>query len=177
MSSGRSDAIRSALSGAAAGAVGTAAMDLVLFTRYRRGGGTQKVLAWETAEGVDTWEKASGPGRVGQLMLRFLSGREPPDRWARPTTDLVHWMTGIGWGAQFGLLNNRSRRYQWEGALLLGPTAWLTSYIVLPLAKVYKPIWEYDAKTLAQDLSAHMVYGAVAAATFAGFTRSTRRPS
>ena len=24
---------------------------------------------------------------------------------------------------------------------------------------VYKPIWEYDAKTLAEDLTAHLAYG------------------
>jgi hypothetical protein len=27
-------------------------------------------------------------------------------------------------------------------------------------AGLYKPIWEYDAKTLAVDLSAHLAYGA-----------------
>jgi hypothetical protein len=34
------------------------------------------------------------------------------------------------------------------------------------LAKLYKPIWEYDAKTLAKDLSAHFAYGLGTAATF-----------
>lgn len=36
---------------------------------------------------------------------------------------------------------------------------WTADYIVLPLAKVYKPMWEYDVPTLAKDLSAHLVYG------------------
>jgi hypothetical protein len=31
--------------------------------------------------------------------------------------------------------------------------------VILPASKRYKPIWEYDAKTLANDLSAHLVYG------------------
>jgi len=31
--------------------------------------------------------------------------------------------------------------------------------VVLPAAKLYKPIWKYDAKTLAKDLSGHLVYG------------------
>jgi hypothetical protein len=35
--------------GAIAGAVGTAAMDLVWFFRYRRGGGHEGLFAWETA--------------------------------------------------------------------------------------------------------------------------------
>jgi hypothetical protein len=33
------------------------------------------------------------------------------------------------------------------------------SYVILPAAKLYKPIWDYDAKTLAADLRAHLVYG------------------
>jgi hypothetical protein len=34
------------------------------------------------------------------------------------------------------------------------------------LAKLYEPIWKYDAKTLANDLSAHLVYGLVTAAAW-----------
>jgi len=42
---------------------------------------------------------------------------------------------------------------------LLGGMVWLASYITLPIAGVYKPIWSYDLKTLWDDLSAHLVYG------------------
>jgi hypothetical protein len=31
--------------------------------------------------------------------------------------------------------------------------------VILPAAKLYDPIWKYDRKTLANDLSAHLVYG------------------
>jgi hypothetical protein len=31
--------------------------------------------------------------------------------------------------------------------------------VILPAAKLYQPIWKYDLKTLANDLSAHLVYG------------------
>jgi hypothetical protein len=37
---------------------------------------------------------------------------------------------------------------------------------VLPLAKVYKPIWEYDRATLAKDYSAHVVFGVATATTY-----------
>jgi hypothetical protein len=37
---------------------------------------------------------------------------------------------------------------------------WGTGYAVLPEGGLYKPIWEYDAKTLADDLGAHLAYGA-----------------
>lgn len=116
------------------------------------------------------------PGASGRSLSNSSRAESSPDRWARSTTNVVHWMTGIAWGAQFGLVNGPSRRHWWEHALLFGPTVWLASYVVLPLAMVYKPIWQYDAKTLAKDLSAHLAYGAVAAATFAALTSPMRRP-
>ncbi|HZA82419.1 MAG TPA: hypothetical protein VFC13_13265 [Actinomycetes bacterium] len=35
--------------------------------------------------------------------------------------------------------------------------------MLLPLAGLYRPIWEYDAKVLAKDLGDHLVYGLGAA--------------
>ena len=37
---------------------------------------------------------------------------------------------------------------------------------MLPAAKLYEPIWKYDVKTLANDLSAHLVYGLATAAAY-----------
>jgi hypothetical protein len=39
----------------------------------------------------------------------------------------------------------------------LGTTVWLASFVLLGLAKVYKPIWRYRAATLGKGFSAHMV--------------------
>ncbi|HEX3613213.1 MAG TPA: hypothetical protein VHU88_16105 [Sporichthyaceae bacterium] len=58
----------------------------------------------------------------------------------------------------------------WLRAAALGPTAWLGSYALLPLAKVYQPIWKYDARTLGKDLSAHLVFGAATGTAFAALT-------
>jgi hypothetical protein len=41
----------------------------------------------------------------------------------------------------------------------------------MPEAGLYKPIWEYDAKTLAWDLSGHLAYGAGTGAAFLSFTK------
>jgi hypothetical protein len=49
--------------------------------------------------------------------------------------------------------------------LPFGATVWASDYVILPAAKLYEPIWHYDAKTLANDLSAHLVYGLATAAT------------
>ena len=38
--------------------------------------------------------------------------------------------------------------------------------MALPAAGLYKPIWQYDAKTLAWDLGAHLAYGAGTGTTF-----------
>ena len=51
---------------------------------------------------------------------------------------------------------------------------WATSYVVLPAAKLYKPIWEYDLPTLGKDLSAHLVYGLTTAAAFKAVSSSKR---
>jgi hypothetical protein len=157
--------------GAVAGALGTAAMDLVWFARYKRAGGQQSLLAWETAEGVDTWNDASPPGQLGKRLAEAVLQRELPDQWARTMTNVVHWATGLSWGALYGIIAGSTRDRRSVYGVAFGPFVWLAGYVILPLAKVYKPMWEYDAKTLAQDLSAHVVYGATTGAAFAILTR------
>ena len=95
--------VRGAVSGLVAGAVGTAAMDGLWYRRHRRGGGTQAPLEWEFSAGTKSWDEVSTPGQVGHLVLRRLVGADVPDRWARTTQNVVHWATGMGWGAQLGL--------------------------------------------------------------------------
>ena len=160
--------------GAVAGAVGTAAMDLFLYRRYRGEGGKEPLGRWELAAGVTSWDEASAPGRLGQKVERLVTGSSPPDSWARTTTNVVHWATGIGWGVQYGALAGTTSRHPWLRALALGPAVWLAGYAVLPLAQVYKPIWEYDARTLGKDLSAHLVFGAATSAVFAALTTRER---
>jgi hypothetical protein len=160
-----------AVRGAISGAVGLAAMDLLLYSRYRRGGGKDPFLRWEFAGAVMGWADASAPGRLGQQVERIVTGRQPPERWARTTTNVVHWATGIGWAAQYGVLAGRASSHTVLRALALGPVVWLSGYVILPLAGVYKPIWEYDARTLADDLSAHLVFGVTTSATYAALTR------
>ena len=118
--------VRHLAAGAVAGAVGTVAMDLLLYQRYRRDGGKDSLQRWEFAAGVTTWEEASAPGQVGQKLERLVTRRPPPDSWARTTTNLVHWATGIGWGIQYGVLAGRTSRHPVVRALALGPVAWLT---------------------------------------------------
>ncbi|MEU7095548.1 hypothetical protein [Kitasatospora aureofaciens] len=43
---------------------------------------------------------------------------------------------------------------------------WLSGYVVLPIAGLHKPIWTYDAKTLGDDLTAHLAYGVGTSSAF-----------
>jgi hypothetical protein len=147
-------------------------MDAVWYLRHRRDGGTDGVWRWETAQAVTTWEQASAPGQLGRKVLRTVIRRQPPDAWARPTTNLLHWATGAGWGLQYAAVAGRRAGRSWWPALALGPAAWLSSYVVLPVAKVYRPIWEYDARTLGRDLSAHVVYGLTTSGVYAALDRA-----
>ncbi len=159
--------VRGAVRGAVAGAVGTAAMDLLLYGRYRRGDGKDSLYEWEFANGVMDWTQASAPGQLGQKLERLVIRQPPPDGWARATTNIMHWATGIGWGVQYGVLASRKSRHPSIRGFALGPVAWLAGYAILPLARVYKPIWKYDARTLADDLSAHLVFGTATSLAFA----------
>jgi hypothetical protein len=49
---------------------------------------------------------------------------------------------------------------------------WAAGYVILPEGGLYQPIWEYDAKTLAWDLSGHLAYGAGTGVTFGLLSRS-----
>jgi hypothetical protein len=159
--------------GAVAGAVGTGAMDLLQYQRYRRGGGKESLWQWEFGEAVTNWDEASAPGHVGQKLERLITRRTPPDNWARSTTNIVHWATGIGWGIQFGALAARTSRHPKFRGLAFGPVVCLSSYVLLPLVGVYEPIWKYDKRTLTDDLVAHLVFGISASASFAALSRKT----
>ncbi len=85
--------------------------------------------------------------------------------------NVTHWAFGIVSGAGYGVLAGSLRRPRVIDGLPFGASVWAGGYVVLPLAKLYKPIWEYDLKTLADDLSGHLVYGLATAASFQVLTR------
>lgn len=151
--------------GLLAGAAGTAAMDAYWYVRYRAGGGTSNPLRWEfTAE--EDWDKISAPGQVGRRIIEGFAQKPLAPRWAPLVNNVMHWGYGLGWGSVYGLIAGSRRG---RSALLgapFGTSVWLTGYAVLPLGKLYKPLWEYDARTLASDLGGHLVYGVATAATF-----------
>lgn len=161
------------LRGAAAGAVGTLAMDLLWYARYRRGGGKETFVDWEFSVGTKNWDDAAAPAQVAKRVIEGFLQRELPDDAAAMTNNVAHWATGLQWGALYGLVAGSAARTPNPAyGAVLGGTAFTTSYVLLGLAKVYRDIWEYDIKTLAKDLSAHLVFGMGTATVFAGLDRA-----
>ena len=151
--------------GVVAGVVGTAAMDLVQFVRYKLGGGNDRLLAWEFSAGLKDWEQAPAPAHIGKRVVEGVFQRQLPPERAALVNNLAHWGYGIAWGGLFGLVEGSLRAPRVRHGLALGATVWTASYVLLPLAGLYRPIWEYDAKVLAKDLGDHLVYGLGAAGT------------
>ena len=154
------------LRGMLAGAVGTAAMDGYWYARVRARGGTASFLSWEFTTPRD-WDAISAPGRLGRRLAEAVTQQPLDARWAPTTNNVMHWGYGVGAGAAYGIVAGSLRRRRLVYGVLFGSAVWAASYVVLPLAGLYKPIWEYDPATLAIDLGAHVVYGVAAAGVFA----------
>ena len=63
-------AVDSILRGVAASALGTLAMDALLYRRYRHGGGDAAFPAWESSEGLVSWENAPATGARSEALPR-----------------------------------------------------------------------------------------------------------
>jgi hypothetical protein len=157
--------IRSLIRGVAAGAVGTLAMDTLLYRRYHHSGGQSGFLAWESSEGVESWEHAPAPALVAKRLLETMLKREVSPRYARLLNNATHWGFGLAAGAGYGLAMSSRAPRVWAG-LPFGAAVWATGYVVLPRLGVYEEIWNYDLDTLAKDLSAHLAFGTATAAAF-----------
>jgi hypothetical protein len=142
-----------------AGAIGTLAMDLVWYARYRRGGGSDPFPKWELSTEVDAWDDAPAPAQVAHKLAGALGHEIPADR-AGLANDVMHWGYGTGWAVALGLLARRLPAPGWRGPVF-GALVWASDYVVLPALDIYQPIWTYDREALWQDLSAHVVYGTV----------------
>ena len=152
--------------GLVAGAIGTLALDAVGYLRYRRGGGTAGFREWEFSSSVQSWADAPAPAQVGRRLVEGVFQRKLPDSSAALVNNLTHWGYGMANGAVYGLLAGSLRKPRVAYGPAFGTAVWLSGYAVLPAAGLYKNIWEYDAKVLADDLSGHLAYGTTTAAAF-----------
>ena len=151
--------------GLAAGVVGTVCMDTVRFLRQRRTGGEGNPLRWEFAP-IHTWREAPEPGQVAKRLAEGFALRELPDSAAFPVSTFMHWAYGVGNAALYGVVSASLRRPHVLYGLPYGALVWSSGYLLLPIAGLYKPIWEYDVRTLGDDLSAHLAYGVGTSSAF-----------
>ena len=112
------------------------------------------------------------PAKVGKLLYETATHHNLPESRIGLTTNVMHWGYGKQWGLVLGVAVGCGSRLRIWQAPLLGLLVWLASYISLPIAGFYQPLWSYDLKTLWDDLSAHLVYGAATAAAFWAANRS-----
>ena len=159
-------ALGSTIRGVAASAPGTLAMDASLYRRYRHDGGDAAFPGWESSEGLVSWENAPAPALVSKKLLEGVLEQDVPPRYARFLNNATHWGFGLAAGAAYGLLLGSRRTPKVGYGLPFGAAVWASGYVFLPLFGVYEPIWKYDLKTLARDLSAHLVFGVATAAAF-----------
>lgn len=152
--------------GAIAGAIGTLAMDLVWYARYRRGGGDQAFQEWEFSAPADDWEKAPAPAQIARRVYRAALKRDLPADRIPLANNVTHWWYGSAGGELFGILVGSLPGTSPAAGLAWGAILWATSYALLAPAGIYRPIWEYDAQTLWKDLSAHLAYGLALGAAF-----------
>jgi hypothetical protein len=156
--------VAAALGGLLSGAVGTAAMDKFLFVRYRLGGGKDSPEEWEFSEDLSGWEDAPAPAQVGKRLVEGLFQVELPPTRAQLVNNVMHWTYGMLQGALYGIVAGSLPKQRVSYGLPFGVLVFAGDYVILPAAKLYKPIWEYDVKTLAKDLTSHIVYGLATAA-------------
>jgi hypothetical protein len=151
--------------GLVAGLAGTVCLDAVQYLRYRRKGGTQTPLEWEFAP-VATWADAPAPGQVARRVIEGFTGNKLDDRLAFPVSTVMHWGYGASSAVGYGIVAGSLPRANPLYGLPFGAGVWLTGYLVLPEAGLYKPLLEYDAQTLVEDLAGHLAYGLGTATTF-----------
>ncbi|CAN5811977.1 hypothetical protein BH23ACT5_BH23ACT5_08430 [soil metagenome] len=151
---------------AAAGVVGTVAMDMLRWLRARQAGSDDGFVDWAFATGsdYDSFDDVPAPGLVGQRITRLV-GVDLAIEHSGLTTDVVHWATGLSWGTAAGALTAVAPIAAFPAGIASGVAAIGTAYGALGAAGIYQPVWEYDRATLWKDASAHLVFGTAAGLT------------
>ena len=148
--------------GLVTGVAGTIAMDALWYWRYRKDGGTAGPLAWEF-QAPDSWESAPAPAQVGRRLAEGSLGRPLPRGAIGPTTVIMHWGYGSGWGAVFGLVADQPSVAPSPGAHC---SAAGSGQPITRCSRWAGSTSRSGSTTSRQDLSAHLVYGTTTGLAF-----------
>jgi hypothetical protein len=99
-------------------------------------------------------------------FVRVILKRDVPPARIPLFTNAVHWIFGTMMGGAYGLLHGTLRRRAALDGPAFGLSVWAQSYATLVPLGLYKPPWAYSARTIAKDISYHLVYGAGTAAGY-----------
>jgi hypothetical protein len=148
--------------GIAAGLAGTACMTAwqELAARLRR-----HVEPKMMREDEDPWERAPAPARLAKMVIEAVTGRPVPTERIDLLTNAVHWGYGTSLGTVYALA--ASRRNPALAGVAFGSGVWALSYATLVPLGLYEWPWKYSAKTIAKDVSYHLVYGLGTASAYA----------
>ena len=159
-----------------AGAVGTVCLDTVQYLRHRRRGRPPKARWPGNSRRSNRWEQAPDPGQVAKRVIEGFTQRRTP----RPLGLPHQHRHALGLRIERGGYVRHPGRIAAPPArkhgLPFGAAVWISGYVILPEAGLYKPILESDAKTLAWDLTGHLAYGAGAGVTFWLFAKVLDSP-
>jgi hypothetical protein len=139
--------------GLAAGAIGTAAMTAWQELSAKLQDGEQ------TGPSTDPWDDAPAPAKVARRFVTDVLHRDVSPERIPLLTNVMHWATGTGWGAAYGLVHRALPGGTLAKGLAWGSTVWAASYAQLVPLGIYELPWKYPPDVLALDLSYHLVYG------------------
>jgi hypothetical protein len=124
--------------------------------------------------GDDPWANAPAPAQIGRLLVRTVLKSDVPPERIPLFTNAVHWAFGTLMGGAYGLLERKVDGKTKLGGPLFGLGVWAQSYATLVPLGLYKPPWKYPAKSIAKDVSYHLVYGTGTAAGYGLLRRLSR---
>jgi hypothetical protein len=154
------------LRGVVAGFAGTGAMTAYQLAVAKLQG---KPLSTQVPQ---RWADAPAPAQVAKKIADAVGqGRRFTREDAPLLADVMHWLTGVGWGTVYGAAVGRSAPDPLVAGVEFGTGVWTASYVELVPLGVYQPPWKYPARELALDLSYHLVYGLAVAGAYAALER------
>ena len=156
-----------------AGAAGTVAMDLMLYQRYRRDGGEDPLLQSrgrrdDLGRGI---QPRAGRAEAGTSRHTAATTRQlGPDRDQGPSSTGLRASVGASSTASWQGHAAAAAGIRWSVGLALGPVAAPATRCSAGGRACTARSGKY-ARTLGEDLSAHLVFGGVTAAVFAALAR------
>ncbi len=123
----------------------------------------------------DPWAHAPAPAQVGRRAVQTLTGRDVPPARIPFFTNAVHWGFGTGMGVLYAVARRRAPVRAGLGGPVFGLAVWAQSYATLVPMGLYEPPWHYPARTIAKDISYHLVYGAGTALGYEALARVRQR--